>query len=255
MTKNRKIILGVAGVFIFLCGAFMLFVNWSNSDEGQASLREAETQDAITSANASTQAAEQAQAEADHQARLQNAKLVFEDGLAEGSSFLNKNIGDHKLSFDDGIAVIYLPWDSFFVWESGQTLGEFAAELDCIGYGSAISCGFAYSVRDGGAHYYAAMISGSANCGYLDSTSDFSVSLYPLCNYPHASQGVVQHLRLERFGNAMRFYVNGKLMKEDTLDKPEFFSGGVGLIFGRAGGKQSEINEVRIANFKVWALP
>jgi hypothetical protein len=261
MSRGKKIALGIFMVIALLCGAFMLFVNWANSDEGQATFKEVGTRQAIESATANAQhAAESETATAvmtGIDQRIKNAKLVFQDDLKEGSPFIAANIQDHNLKYEDGEATIRLTWDGFSIWESGKQLKDFIAELDCANYGDGISCGFAYGVHKDKDifRYYGSTISGGYKCGFFDITTNFSASNYPYCNYPHSSSSWLQHLRLEKFGANVRFYVNEQLMDQRVLEDPNFLSGGVALLIGRAGGEQSEMNEVRIQNFKVWEIP
>jgi hypothetical protein len=268
MSRGKKILIGVIVLLVLFCGAFMLFVNWANSDSGQQTFKEVETRQAIESATAAVQSTQDAVAAANAAGtttavmaaidnRLQNAQLVYEEGLDEGSPLIAENIKDFDLSFEDGVATIWLPWDGSSVWEIGKELTDFAAEMDCIGYGSGVYCGFAYGIHHNNdkTNFYASVISGSASCGFFDFTTNFTRSNYDYCNYPHSSESFLQHLRLEKFGSNIRFYVNGKLMDESILEKADFLSGGFALFFGRAGGESSEINQVHLDNLKVWELP
>ena len=258
---KKKILIGILGMFILLCSGFMWFVNWANSDTGQQTLNKVGTHQAVESATAAAQAAQQSATATvvmqQLNARLQSAQLVFEEGLDKGSPFLAANIGDHDLTFNDEVATVSLPWDGFFVWKIGQQLTDFVAEVDCANYGSEINCGFAYGVHTDGEreHYYASLISGGYRCGFIDVTANFAIGNYPMCGYPHSSESWLQHLRLEKFGANIRFYVNGQLMDQRVLEKADFLSGDLALAFGRTGGEQSEMNEVRIDNLKVWSLP
>jgi hypothetical protein len=268
MSLGKKIAIGIIGTLVILCGLFAWFVSWGNSEEGQAVFREVETRQAIESATANARSTLDAAASANAaatatavmagiDARMQNAKLIFKDGLDEGSPFIAANIKDYDLTFEEGAATISLPWSGSFVWESGKTVTDFIAELDCANYGDGINCGFAYGIHKDGdyTHYYASVIAGGYKCGFFDMTTNFSVSNYPYCAYPHSKESRLQHLRLEKFGANIRFYVNGQLMDQRVLEDPNFLSGGVALLIGRAGGEQSEMNEVRIDNFKIWELP
>lgn len=268
MSTKKKIALVFLGIVVLLCGGFAWFVNWANSEEGQAEFRRIETKQAVASATAAPQATAQAQATAQSaatgtavmagiDARLQQAELVFEEGLDEGSPFIAQNIRDLTVNFEDGAFTTDLTWNGFYVWEIGQTLTDFAAELDCANYGDGINCGFAYGIQnvEGARRYYASLISGSWHCAFFDSTTSFSVSHYPGCKYPHSDSSRLQRLRLEKFGANVRFYVNGQLMDTRTLEDERFFSGGMGIIFGRAGGEQSDMNDVRLDHLKVWNLP
>jgi hypothetical protein len=268
MSRGKKIVIGIVGTLVVLCGLFMWFVNWSNSDSGQATLNEVGKRQAIEGATANAQSTADVVASANAagtatavmagiDARMQNAKLIFEDGLDEGSPFIAANIKDYNLKFEDGAATIRLTWNGDVLWESGKEVTDFIAELDCANYGDGINCGFAYGIhhdRDY-THYYASVIAGGYKCGFFDMTTNFSAANYPYCNYPHSKESWLQHLRLEKFGANIRFYVNGQLMDQRVLEDPKFLSGGVALLIGRAGGEQSEMNEVRIDNFKVWEIP
>lgn len=266
MSRGKKILIGAAAALVMLCGGFMLFVNWTNSEEGQASMNEVGTKQAVESATAAAQAATQAQAEANAagtatavmqgiDGRIQNAQLVFEEGLDEGSPFIAENIMDYDLTYKDGIASVSLPWNGSFVIESGVQPTDFIAEVDCANMGEGIYCGIAYGVRQKGdrLRYYGSVISGYYNCGFFDMTLDFPSASYPMCNYP--TQGKLHRLRVEKFGSNLRFYVGGTLMDERILEDEEFLTGGVALLFGRAGGEQSDFNDVLLDNFKIWEIP
>lgn len=266
MSRGKKIAIGAIAGLILLCGAGMLFVNWANSDEGQAAMDEVGTKQAVSSATARVEETARAESEAraagtatavmlDIDRRIQNAQLVFEDGLDEGSPFIAENIMDYDLTYKDGVAAVSLPWNGFFVIESGKQLTDFIAEVDCDPQGDGISCGIAYGVRkkEDRFYYYASLTAGSYKCGFFDYTVDFPKSSYSICNYP--TEGLLQHLRVEKFGSNLRFYVGGKLMDQRILENQDFLTGGVALIFGRAGGEQSEINKVWLDNFKVWEIP
>lgn len=266
MSRGKKITLGIVVGIILLCGGFALFVNWANSEEGQATIKEVSTKEALASATAAVQATAQAQADANAagtatavmqgiDARMQNAKLVFEEGLDEGSPFIAENIMDYDLTYKDMIATVSLPWNTSFVIESGVQPTDFIAEVDCANAGEGIFCGIAYGAQKKGdrLYYYGSAIKGYYYCGFFDLTVDFPSASYPMCNYPKA--GELQHLRVEKFGNNLRFYVGGELMDQRILENTDFLSGGVGLLFGRAGGEQSELNHVMLDNFKVWEIP
>ncbi len=268
MSTWKKIAIGIIGALVVLCGLFMWFVSWANSDAGQATFKEVETRQAIESATANAQSTKDAIAASNAAGtataimagideRIKNAKLIYEEELDEGSPFIAANIKDYDLTFEEGAATVSLPWSGNFVWESGKEVTDFIAELDCANYGRGISCGFAYGIHKDGniSRYYASTISGSANCGFFDMTTNFSVSYSPYCAYPLAKQTRLQHLRLEKFGANVRLYVNDKLMDERILEDPKFQTGEVGLLIGRSGGEQSEMNEVRIDHFKIWELP
>ena len=266
MSRGKKIAIGAIIALVLLCGAGMLFINWANSDEGQAAMDEVGTKQAVSSATAAVQETARAESEAqaagtatavmlDIDQRIQNAQLVFEEGLDEGSPFIAENIMDYDLTYKDGIATVSLPWNGFFVIESGEQLTDFIAEVDCDPQGDGIACGIAYGVQKKGdrPYYYASLISGSYNCAFFDQTEDFSKASYPMCNYP--TEGLLTHLRVEKFGSNLRFYAGGELMDERVLEKEEFLTGGVALIFGRAGGEQSDFNRVWLDTFKVWEMP
>lgn len=262
---KNKIPLIIGAVIFFciclLCVSFMIFVNWSNSDEGQATFREVETREAATAAaEATIQTSANATATATWATineRIKNAQVVFEDSLEEGSPFIDANIKDKSIRFEKDSAVISLPWDGFSVWSINQTLTDFIAEMDCSNGSDSISCGFAYSLqhKDGKSYYYASTLSGTYNCGFFDFTADFTHSNILGCDYPRNKSSFLQHIRLEKFGANIRFFVNDKLAEQRTIEKQDFLSGEFGLVFGRAGGEQSDPNRVYISNLKVWKLP
>lgn len=268
MTRGKKIIFGLVGAFVLLCGAFMAFVNWSNSDAGQASLNETGTQQAAESATANTQATMDAAAASNASgtatavmagvdARIQNAQIVFEDGLDEGSPFITSNIDGGDLRYEDGVAKIYFAFGGFDYLNIGKQMTDFIAEADCTTYGEGVFCGFAYSIDENGKYpaYYASVISGAYKCGFFDHTISLPSDSRFNCNYPQSTTTKLQHLRLEKFGANIRFYVNGTLLDERILENNEALSGDVGMYYGRSGGEQSDLNDVYIDNFKVWELP
>ena len=268
MSRGKKIIIGIIGTLVLLCGAFMLFVNWSNSDSGQAAMNEVGTKQAIESATANAQSTLDAAAAANASgtataamagidARIQNAQVIFEDGLDEGSPFITKNMDGGDLSYEDGVAKIYFAFGGFDYLKIDKDVTDFIAEADCAPYGEGVFCGFAYGINESGKFpkYYASVISGSYKCGFFDHAADLPSDKYFNCNYPQSTTGKLQHLRLEKFGSNFRFYVNGELLDERVLENQDYLSGSVGLYYGRAGGENSELNDIYIDNFKVWEIP
>lgn len=268
MSRGKKTAIGIIGAFVLLCGAFMLFVNWSNSDSGQAAMNEVGTKQAIESAAANAQATLDAGAAANASgtatavmtgidARIQNAQLIFEDGLDEGSPFIKANMDGGDLSYENGIAKIYFAFSGFDYLQINKSLSDFIAEADCAVYGKGVFCGFAYGINESGKFpkYYASVISGSYKCGFFNHAANLPSDKYMNCNYPQSTTAKLQRLRLEKFGGNIRFYVNGELMDERVLENNEYLSGDAGLYYGRAGGENSELNDVYLDNFKVWEIP
>jgi hypothetical protein len=256
MSKGKKILIGVIGALVVLCGLFMAFVSWANSDAGQATFKEVGTKNAIESATAAVQNARVAgTATAEAQVlneRIRNAQLVFEESFSEGSAFIAANNGDNPIHFSDGIPEIRARID---VWKSGKVVKDFIAEVDCATSGDGTFCGIAYGVHQN--FYYASYIQAGERCGFDDRTSSFSTSKSWSCNYPPSpTTPGINRARVERFGQTMRFYVNGGLMDERVLDNAESQTGDVGLFLGQFNmGDASALDYVKVDSFKIWKMP
>lgn len=267
MSRGVKITIGIVVIIICLCGAVMLFVNWANSDEGQAAMDEVSTQQAVASATAAMEATAQAQAEANSAAtaaavmatvneRMQNMTLVHENTFEEGTPIVNKFGEDLEPYYRDGIPEIIVPWNGSTILFNNLNLTDFVAEVDCANNGA--YCGIAYNYQDNGeerSQYFASGI-GKADTYFFD---DLYASL-PSFNWerknfaPSPAEGFLHRIRVERFGQVMRLYVNGELMEERLLNYPEAVSGDVGFYFGKASD-ESGIQTVQFDNFRVWELP
>jgi hypothetical protein len=263
MSKGKKIALGVIGALVVLCGLFMAFVSWANSDAGQATFKEVETKNAIEAATVAVQNTQGAQATSNAAgtataemqsvgARIQNAQLVFDESFDEGSAFIAANIGGKRIYFRDGIPEISAGID---VWKSGKVVKDFVAEVDCATSGAGTFCGIAYGVNQD--FYYASYIQAGEHCGFDDRTSSFSNSRSWPCSYPSSpTTPGINRVRLERFGKNMRFYVNGGLMDERVLDNTESQTGDVGLYLGQFDmGDAGALDYVKVDSFKIWEMP
>ena len=260
MLRGMKIAIGVLVVLICLCGAGMLFVNWANSEEGQAAMDEVSTQQAIESATAVV-ATQQASGTAtatwsELEARMQNMTLVHENTFEEGTPILNEFGEDLEPYYRDGIPEIIVPWNGSTILKANVNLSDFVAEVDCANSGT--FCGIAYNYKDNGeerSQYFASGI-GAADRFFFD---DLYASL-PSSNWdgknfaPSPAEGFLHRIRVERFGQVMRLFVNGELMEERLLNNPEIVSGDVGFYFGKASD-ESGIQTVYFDNFRVWELP
>lgn len=260
MSRGVKIAIGIVVVFVLLCGSFMLFVNWANSDEGQAAMNEISTQQAIESATAAVQV-QRASGTATAQwseidALLANASLIHEDTFDEGTPIITPQGEDLEPYYRDGIPEIIVPWNGSIILPIGKVLTDFAAEVDCAANGT--FCGIAYSYNvgsDGKSRYFASGI-GNADKFFFD---DLYASL-PSFNWdgknfpPSPADGFLHRIRVERFGQVMRLYVNGELMEERLLPYPEAVSGDVGFYFGKASS-ETGIQTLQFDNFRVWELP
>jgi hypothetical protein len=238
----------------------MLFVNWANSDETQAEFKAIDTQQAIDNATAVV-ATQQASGTAtttwsEIEARLQNLTLVYENTFEEGTPIVNKFGEDLEPYYRDGIPEIIVPWNGSTILFNNLNLTDFVAEVDCANNGT--YCGIAYNYKDNGeerSQYFASGI-GAADTYFFD---DLYASL-PSSNWkrknfaPSTAEGFLHRIRVERFGQVMRLYVNGELMEERLLTAPEAVSGDVAFYFGKAGS-ESGIQTVQFDNFRVWELP
>ncbi|MEN9564106.1 MAG: hypothetical protein RIR73_2350 [Chloroflexota bacterium] len=269
MSRGVKIAIGIVIVMICLCGAGMLFVNWANSDEGQAAMNEVSTQQAIESATAAVEATAQAQAQANTNAtataviatindRMQNLTLVYENTFEEGTPLVNEFGEDLDPYYRDDIPEVIVPWNGSTILFSNLNLTDFVAEVDCANNGT--YCGIAYNYKakaegEKFSKYFASGI-GAADTFFFD---DLYASL-PSFNWdrkdfdPSPADGFLHRVRVERFGQVMRLYVNGELMEERLLTNPEIVSGDVGFLFGKASD-ESGIQTVQFDNFRVWKLP
>lgn len=260
MSRGMKIAVGVLVVLICLCGAGMLFVNWANSDATQAEFRAIDTQQAIDSATAVV-ATQQASGTAtavwsEIEARMQNTTLVHENTFEEGTPLVNKFGEDLDPYYRDGIPEVIVAWNGYTILSSNLNLTDFVAEVDCMTNGA--FCGIAYNIVSDSADkeiFFASGI-GTADQYFFDNRyASLPSSTWKYKNFaPSSAEGFLHHLRLERFGQVMRFYVNGELMEERLLNYPEAVSGDVGFYFGKASS-ESGIQTVQFDNFRVWELP
>lgn len=260
MTRGKKIVIGIIASAVVLCVLFVWFVNWSNSDAGQATLHEVETQQAIESATAvvaQANASGTATAVMSHvEVRLSNAKLVFEENFDEGSEFIKKNHEGDEPYFRDGLPEFIVAWNGYRIWRIDQKLTDFVAELDCWTNGA--FCGIAYNITQGDSFdsFYASSIGTSDTCIFDDHTSSFASTHSSYCNFPPSTTtGFTHHLRVEKFGSNLRFYVNGQLMDERILDNLATQPSTVGFYFGKATSESGGIQTVHVDSFKVWELP
>ncbi len=266
MSTGKKIAIGAIIVFLLLCAAFMAFVNWSNSDAGQQTFKEVETRQAIESATAAVQAAQDAQSTAQAagtatavmagiQDRLQNAKLVFENNFDEGTPILSSDGKEISAYYRDGIPEITVTWNGYYVVPIQKDLTDFVAEVDCMASGA--FCGIAYGVHmtaDADV-FYASGIGSTDNYFFDDHTKSFTSTNWSYSNFAQSPAAPGLHrLRTEKFGQNMRFYVNGQLIEERILENPAALSGDVGFYFGKAN-EDSGIQYIQVDNFKVWELP
>ena len=260
MSRGVKIAIGIVVVLVCLCGAVMLFVNWANSEETQAKFKAIDTQQAIDNATAvvaTQQAAGTATATwSEINKRMQNMTLVYENTFEEGTPLVNEFGEDLEPYYRDGIPEVIVAWNGSTILFSNLNLTDFVAEVDCANNGT--FCGIAYNYKDNGeerSQYFASGI-GRADTYFFD---DLYASL-PSSNWdgknfaPSPAEGFLHRVRVERFGQVMRLYVNGELMEERLLDYPEAVSGDVGFYFGKASS-ESGIQTVQFDNFRVWELP
>ena len=260
MSRGVKIAIGIVILLVLLCGAFMLFVNWSNSEEGQAAMNEVSTQQAIESATAAVQM-QQASGTAtatwsDIEARLANAALVHENTFEEGVPLINSFGEDLEPFYRNGIPEIIVPWNGSTTLRINMDLTDFVAEVDCAANDAFCGIAYNYTVDTSGKSRYFASGIGNADTYFFD---NLYASL-PSFNWerknfaPSPAEGFLHRIRVERFGQILRLCVNGDLMEERLLDYPEAVSGDVGFYFGKASS-ESGIQTVQFDNFRVWELP
>lgn len=266
MSRGKKILIGVIIIIVLLCGAFMLFVNWTNSEEGQAAMNEVGTKQAIESATAAVEATAQAQANANANAtatanmetideRMQNLTLVYENTFDEGKPILTPNGNDVEPYYRDGIPEVIVPWNGSVILPAGQTFTDFVAEVDCMTNGT--FCGIAYNISNNSdkQQYFASGIGNAEKFFFTDIYSHFSSTNWDGANFPPSpAASFLNRVRVERFGQVMRFYVNGELMEERILNDPAPVPGDVGFYFGKASD-DSGIQTVQFDNFRVWQIP
>ena len=266
MKKNwlRYLIIAAIGMFFLCCISVVLFVNWSNQPENVAADLAARTAEAFQNATQTAQAVQNAAAATQEMqqitARLEKARPVFTETFDNNSAFLKQNIGDLSFSMSDGYPDIDVPFNADHIWPVGKELGDFVAEVDCEPAGEGAFCGIAYGLhsKDGNPNgIFSASFTGSGGrCGFADSTGNFSTTKDWDCAAPQSpAAGTLNRLRVERFGQHLRFYVNGQLMDDRVVTSQETSGGGVGLYFGRASTNNSGVFHVMVDNFKVWELP
>ena len=267
MSTGKKIAIGLGIVFVLLCLAAIAFVNWSNSDAGQETFAKVGTQEAIASATAAVEATAQAQADANAAAtatavmatvneRMQNMTLVYENTYEEGTPIVNELGEDLEPYYRDGMPEIIVAWNGSTILPIGQTLTDFVAEVDCMANGA--FCGIAYDINpgeDGFNNYFASGIGTADRFFFTDLYASLPSTNWDAENFPLSpAEGFLHRIRVERFGQVMRFYVNGQLMEERLITDPQAGSGDVGFYFGKATD-ESGIQTIQFDNFRVWALP
>lgn len=260
MSRGVKIAIGIVVVLICLCGAVMLFVNWANSEETQAEFQAIDTQQAIDNATAvvvTQQAAGTATAVwSEIEARMQNMTLVHENTFEEGTPLVNEFGEDLEPYYRDGIPEVIVAWNGYTIFFSDLNLTDFVAEVDCANNGT--FCGIAYNYKDNGeerSQYFASGIGAADRFFFDDLYASLPSSNWDAKNFaPSPAEGFLHRVRVERFGQVMRLFVNGELMEERLLDNPEIVSGDVGFYFGKASS-ESGIQTVQFDNFRVWELP
>ena len=261
MSLGKKIAIGFGVAFILLCIAAIAFVNWSNSDAGQATFAEVGTQQAVASATGAVQT-QQASGTAtavwaEIDARLQNATLIYENTFDEGTPLVNKFGEDLKPYYRDGIPEVIVAWNGSTTLPIGQSVSDFVAEVDCMANGA--FCGIAYDINPGKDDfdvYFASGIGTADRFFFNDLYASLPSTNWDGENFPTSpAEGFLHRIRVERFGQVMRFYVNGQLMEERLLDAPGSASGDVGFYFGKASEESGGIQTVQFDNFRVWELP
>ena len=237
MKKNwlRYLIIAAIGMFFLCCISVVLFVNWSNQPENVAADLAARTAEAFQNATQTAQA-------------VQNAAAATQE------------MQQITARLSDGYPDIDVPFNADHIWPVGKELGDFVAEVDCEPAGEGAFCGIAYGLhsKDGNPNgIFSASFTGSGGrCGFADSTGNFSTTKDWDCAAPQSpAAGTLNRLRVERFGQHLRFYVNGQLMDDRVVTSQETSGGGVGLYFGRASTNNSGVFHVMVDNFKVWELP
>ncbi|NWF64391.1 MAG: hypothetical protein HXY38_08810 [Chloroflexi bacterium] len=260
MSRGVKIAIGMVVVLVCLCGAGMLFVNWANSEEGQSAMNEVSTQQAIESAT-SVVATQQASGTAtaawsEIEARLQNATLIYENTFDEGTPIPVPGGDPLKPYYRDSIPELTIAFNSTLILPIGQTVNDFVAEVDCMASGA--FCGIAYDIKtnsNGRQTYFASGVGDTDRFFFQDNYKSLPASIWNGENFPPSTaKGFLNRIRVERFGQVMRLYINGQLMEERLLDAPGSDSGDVGFYFGKAND-ESGIQYIQFDNFRVWELP
>lgn len=256
MPRGRKILIGVFAAIALICGLFAWFVNWSNSDAGQQAFREAETQQAVASATAESISAAATAAAAHAEEQMANAELIYENTFEEGGKILTPEGVDLEPYYRNGVPEITVAFNGFTLLPIDEPLDGFAAELDCLASGA--FCGIAYNIivdSEGKTRFFASGVGDSSQYFFDDLSGAASSTTWKQKSFaPPSADGFLNRLRVERFGQAMRFYVNGQLMDERLIDSPEAVPGDVALYFGKASG-ESGIQYVQFDSFRVWKLP
>ena len=260
----RIMIITVIGVLLVCCISVALFVNWDNQPENvAAAVQRHATQTAQGALDAAATNTTNAAATQEMQSiteRLKKANPVFAETFDANSAFLKQNTGSLSITMNDGVPDILLPFNGDNVWPVGKDLKDFVAEVDCAPAGNGTFCGIAYDIhpkdQQPNGTFYGSYTSYGGNCGFDDLTGSFSVSKSWSCTPPQSpAAGSLNRLRVERFGQHLRFYVNGQLMDERLLTGDYASGGDVGLYFGRASDNSGGDSNVMVDNLKVWALP
>lgn len=256
MSRGRKILVGVFTAIAMTCGLLAWFVNWSNSDSGQQTLREVETQQAVASATAESISATATAEVAHAEEIISDAELIYENTFEDGVKILTPSGEEIEPYYRNGIPEVTVAFNGFTLLPISENLDGFIAELDCMASGA--FCGIAYNITldsEGNTRFFASGVGDSSQYFFDDLSTPVSSTTWKQKSFaPSSAGGFLNRLRVERFNQAMRFYVNGKLMDERVIDKPEGASGDVALYFGKATGK-SGIQYVQFDNFRVWKLP
>ena len=260
-THRRNLLIALGGALAVCCLAAVGLVLWQIPESPAAAAARQTTQTAATEQAGAAEAAANATgtaAFAEIDSRLQAAQPVFTDTLGADSGFVKQNAGGLTVSAQGGATQIDLPFNGSHVWPIGQSLSDFVAELDCQPMGSNAFCGIAYGDHpaNSGGTFYASYYGTGGQCGFEDATGSATSTKEWSCTPPAApAASGLNRLRVERFGNNLRFFVNGQQMDQRMLTNAGALSGGVGLFFGQASSDNSGVFYVTVANFNVSQLP
>ena len=257
---RRNLIIAALGLLFLCCICGALFVAWANQPENVAASLATRTAEAYQNAT-QTAAAKTANAAATQEiAQIAKSSPVFSETFEENSAFLKQNIGSLSMTMNGGVPDVLLPFNADNIWPIGKQVKDFVAEVDCQAIGTGTYCGIAYGLhakdQKPNSLFYASFTGAGGLCGFLDETGGFSTTKSWSCNPPESTAGGgLNRLRVERFGQHLRFYVNGQMMDDRVLSSPEASGGDVGLYFGRSSETSGGDTHVMFDNLKVWSLP
>jgi hypothetical protein len=197
------------------------------------------------------------------QARLANKQVLLNESFSKSDAFTGQNLSDaFKGGVQNGVyhAGVYITTSSSTlerILPLGKELTDFVAEVDCTSSDPDGFCGIAYDMQPVASmnvkSYYVSAVGDINECDFASVLrTGWSTNSIGGC----AAGRQPNHLRVERFGIYLRFYVNDQLIDAKELKDDGMGSGDVGLYFGaNTPANFAKQIDLTADNFQVWSLP